>query len=151
MSEDVQTKVNEMKELYEAHTFLLNQYNEIYSTNKYIEKTASAEKQKLEDTFNRLRSTLLRLKQEYLMKKFSVEEYSVRVNILHITLVLVCIMFILFILYIQNQLGAKLLQMILIPTIIVFVLLVILIVKSNSYRVETNWDKYYWGPIKKER
>lgn len=143
---DIQNSLNS----FDRRTYLLNDYNEVYNVNKHLQETSSYEREKLENILDRLRSTLLRIKQEYLLKKYSVSEYSLKNNILHATIVIVCILLALFIYYVQDKLGPKLLSIIVSITIVVFVLIVYLIIKSSSFRVETNWDMYYWGPVVKK-
>lgn len=134
---------------YRTHTNVLNDYNEIYATNKYLERTTSQEKKKLEDIVNDLRANLLKLKQDYFIKMRAIEEYKVRSSILQGTMVVVCVIFSLFILFLQMKLGKKLLFIIVSILVIVYILIVYLITRSNGYRIETNWNKYYWGPLKK--
>lgn len=134
---------------YRTHTNALNDYNEIYATNKYLERTTSLEKKKLEDIVNELRANLLKLKQDYFIKMRAIEEYKVRSSILQGTMVIVCIIFGLFILFLQMKLGKNLLFIIVSILFILYILIVYLITRSNGYRVETNWNKYYWGPLKK--
>ena len=153
MAVDVGQTKNEIEKniaTYMMNTHYLNDYNEIYGTNKYLENTTTLEREKLETTLDRLRSSLLRVKQEYLMKQFSIEEYKVRNNIITAVIVTVCILLALVVLFHQDKLGLKLLSTIMGCVIVSFILVVVLIVKTNSYRVETNWDKQYWGPIEKK-
>lgn len=144
-------EIGQKKEAYLMNTHYLDDYNEIYSTNNYLDERTSVEKEKLDSTLGRLNSTLLRMKQEYLLRKYDVNNYNLKTSILSITLVLVCIFAILIILYSDGKLGKNLLMLIVGGVSLFFILLVVLIVKSNSYRVETNWDAYYWGPVEKKK
>ena len=134
---------------YRNNTFNLNNYNEIYSTNKYLDKATSEEKNRLSNSLNQLRSSLLKMRQDYLIKKATVEEYKVRISILQWTIIAVCAMFLLFGLTLQQKLGRNLLTIIAVGVIVVYAGVVALVVKSNSYRFDTNWDMYYWGPVEK--
>lgn len=135
---------------YRNNTFNLNNFNEIYSTNKYLDKATTEEKNKLSDSLNRLKSSLLKMRQEYLEKKYAVEEYSVRVSILQWTIIAMCILFILLGQVIQQTIGPKLLSIIAGAVILVYVLIVYVVIKQNSYRYDTNWDMFYWGPVTKD-
>ncbi len=141
--------VNEVLKAYRNNTFNLNNFNEIYSTNKYLETATTNEKNRLSDALNRLRSSLLKMRQEYLSKKHTVEEYKVRVSILHWTVIAVSALFILFCLVLQQKVGPNLLMLISFTIILVYAFIVFLVIKTNSYRFDTNWDMYYWGPVVK--
>jgi hypothetical protein len=135
---------------YRNNTFNLNNFNEIYTTNKYLDKATTEEKNRLSDSLNRLKSSLLKMRQEYLEKKFAIEEYNVRVSIIQWTIIAVCALFILLGQVIQQTLGPKLLSIIAGVVIFVYVVIVYVVVKQNSYRYDTNWDMLYWGPVTKD-
>ena len=135
---------------YRNNTFNLNNFNEIYATNRYLDKATTEEKNRLSDSLNRLKSSLLKMRQEYLEKKHAVQEYGVRVSILQWTVITVCALFILFGQVIQQTLGPNLLSIIAGAVIFIYVVIVYIVVKQNSYRYDTNWDMFYWGPITKE-
>jgi membrane protein YdbS with pleckstrin-like domain len=90
------------------------------------------------------------MRQEYLEKKFAIEEYNVRVSIIQWTIIAVCALFILLGQVIQQTLGPKLLSIIAGVVIFVYVVIVYVVVKQNSYRYDTNWDMLYWGPVTKD-
>ncbi len=139
LSNDLQT--------YRNNTFSLNNFNEIYATNKYLEKSSDVEKEKLVNSLNLLRSSILKMQQEYLMKKRKVEEYKVRISILHWTLIAICALFLLIAMVLMGKVGQNLMVIIVISVIVVYALIVTLVIKSNSYRYDTNWNMYYWGPV----
>jgi hypothetical protein len=145
------TSIGQYKDMYMTNTHFLNDYNEVYNTNDYLDKTTNMEGQRLEGVYDRLRSTVLRLKQEMLLKKFNVEDFKMKNNIMAAAIALVSFMLIMLISYSKDKVGPNLLTMITLSLSSVFILIVYVIVKNNSYRVETNWNQYYWGPIEKKR
>jgi hypothetical protein len=134
------TSVANNLKTYRSNTFNLNNFNEIYSTNKYLDKAKTEEKNRLSESLNRLKSSLLQMRQEYLVKKYTVQEYTVRVHILQWTIIAVCALFILLGLVLNQTLGPKLLQIIAGAVIFIYVVIVYVIIKQNSYRFDTNWD-----------
>ena len=143
------TNVASNLKTYRNNTFNLNNFNEIYSTNRYLDKATTEEKNRLSESLNRLKSSLMKMRQEYLVKKYTIEEYTVRVHILQWTVIAVCALFILLGLVLNQTLGPKLLQIIAGGVIFVYAVIVYVIIKQNSYRFDNNWDMFYWGPIAK--
>jgi hypothetical protein len=149
-TDGIKAKMTENVNTYMMNTHYLNDYNEIYNVNNYLDERTTLEKERLVNVLDRLNSTLLRFKQEYLLKAFDVQSYSTKINILIFVLIVVCILIILVILFSEGKMGKKLLSLILGSVIVVGILIVWLIAKSNSYRERTNWDMYYWGPVEKK-
>jgi Flp pilus assembly protein TadB len=135
---------------YRNYTFSLNNFNEIYATNKYLEKSTDDEKERLVKSLDQLRSSLLRMHQEYLIKKRKVEEYKVRISILHWTMIAICAMFLLIAFVLMGKIGQNLMVLIVIIVIVVYALIVTLVIRSNSYRYDTNWKMYHWGPVEED-
>lgn len=133
---------------YIMSSVFLNNYNEIHGTNTYLQTVGSVEKERLHGMLNRLRSVLLKMKYDFMLKQRTVEEYKVRLTILQLLIMTVSSILILVILFYQEKLGAQLLSLILIVVIVVFILIVYLVVRANTFRTETNWNKFYWGPMR---
>lgn len=142
---DITTSVN----TYMMNTHNMNDYNEIYNVNNYLDEKTTLEKQRLQHIYDRLNSHLLGIKQEYLLRRFDINHYKSKINILLSALFLVCILLILVILFTDDKIGHKLLLVVIVVTVVFFSFIVYLISSSNTYREKTNWDMYYWGPVKK--
>lgn len=136
---------------YMMNTHYLNDYNEIYNVNNYLDERTLLEKQRLERMYERLNSNLLGVKQQYLLKKFDIENYKSKINIILFAFILTCVLLICVILFTDDAIGHKLLFTIIGVSIVFFTFVVYIISKSNSYREKTNWDMYYWGPIAKNK
>lgn len=143
----IKTDLDKVADTYMINTHFLNDYNEILSVNKYLDERTTVEQEKLRATLDRLNSTLLRMKQEYMMRSYDISSFALKSKIIAAVLVLVCILMILIIFYSNGALGKNLLTTILGVTTLMFISIVYLVVRSNSFRVETNWDAYYWGPV----
>lgn len=136
---------------YMMNTHYLNDYNEIYNVNNYLDERTLLEKQRLEGMYDRLNSNLLGVKQEYLLRKFDIENYKSKINIILFAFILTCVLLICVILFTDDAIGQRLLFTIIGVSIVIFTFVVYIISKSNSYREKTNWDMYYWGPIQKKK
>jgi glycerol uptake facilitator-like aquaporin len=135
---------------YMMNTHYLNDYNEIYNVNNYLDERTLLEKQRLEGMYDRLNSNLLGVKQQYLLKKFDIENYKSKINIILSAFILTCVLLICIILFTDDAIGQRLLITIIGVSIVIFTFVVFIITKSNSYREKTNWDMYYWGPVEKK-
>ena len=129
-------------------SFFLNNYNEIHGTNTYLQSVGSVERDRLESMLNRLRSVLLKMKYEFMLKQRTVNEFKYRLTILQTLIMAISSILILIILFYQEKLGIQLLSTIMAVVVLVFVIIVVLVTRGNTYRTEVNWNKYYWGPMR---
>lgn len=136
---------------YMMNTHYLNDYNEIYNVNNYLGERTEMEKEKLQSMYERLNSNLLRIKQEYLLKRFDVQNYKYKINMITFALILVCVLLILTILYTDDKISLKLLNGVVGTTTVLFALIVFINSKANSYREKTNWDMFYWGTVERKK
>lgn len=136
---------------YMMNTHYLNDYNEIYNVNNYLGERTEMEKEKLQSMYERLNSNLLRIKQEYLLKRFDVQNYKYKINMITFALILVCVLLILAILYTDDKISLKLLNGVVGTTTVLFALIVFINSKANSYREKTNWDMFYWGTVERKK
>lgn len=142
-------EVESILKTYRNNTFSLNNFNEIYATNKYLDRATSEERDRLLKSLNQLKSSLLQMRQEYLIKNYALKEYNVRMYILQWTIIAMCVLFLLFGLVIQGKVGQKLMFIVVASVILVYAMIVFFTVKSNAYRDDMNWNIHYWGPVKK--
>lgn len=150
-SDGIKTKMAENVNTYMMNTHYLNDYNEIYNVNSYLDERTQVDKEHLQALFERLNSSLLRLKQEFLLKKFDIQNYRYKISMISYAIILVCVLLILTIMFTDGKISQKLLYILVGGSTVVFALIVLLISKSNSYREKTNWDQYYWGPVEKKK
>ncbi len=150
-TDTIQSAMAENVNTYMMNTHYLNDYNEIYNVNNYLDDRTLLEKERLQGMYDRLNSNLLGVKQEYLLKRFDVQHYKSKINIMQFAIILVCVLLICVILFTDDVIGQKLLFTIIGVSVIFFIGVVYLISKANSYREKTNWDMYYWGPIEKKK
>lgn len=150
-TDTIKSAMTENVNTYMMNTHYLNDYNEIYNVNNYLDERTLLEKERLQGMYDRMSSNLLGVKQQYLLKRFDIENYKSKINIIQFTFILVCVLLICVILFTDDVIGQRLLLAIIGASVIFFILVVYLISKANSYREKTNWDMYYWGPIEKKK
>lgn len=146
----IKTKMAENVNTYMMNTHYLNDYNEIYNVNNYLDERTQLERERLQSMYERLNSNTLRIKQEYLLKRFDVQNYKYKISMISYALVLVCVLLILTIMYTDGKISKNILFGVIGTSTVLFALIVFLISRSNSYREKTNWDMYYWGPVEKK-
>jgi uncharacterized membrane protein len=146
----IKDKMAENVNTYMMNTHYLNDYNEIYNVNNYLDERTQLEKDRLQSMYERLNSNTLRLRQEYLLKRFDVQNYKYKISMISYAIILVCVLLILTIMYTDGKVSRNILFGVVGTSTVLFALIVFLISKSNSYREKTNWDMYYWGPVEKK-
>jgi hypothetical protein len=145
------TQLGKYSNAYMMNTHFLNDFNEIHNSNEYLNNKTLYETQRLEGINDKLRATILKMKQELLLKRYTTEDYRVKTSILYASIVVACFLLILVIFYSKDELGKRLLTILSAIIIALFLTFVYLTVRYNSYRVETDWNKYYWGPLEKKK
>jgi hypothetical protein len=145
------TQLGKYSDAYMMNTHFLNDFNEIHNSNEYLNNKTLYETQRLEGINDKLRATILKMKQELLLKRYTTEDYRVKTSILYASIVVACFLLILVIFYSKDELGKRLLTILSAIIIALFITFVYLTVRYNSYRVETDWNKYYWGPLEKKK
>lgn len=149
-TDSIKDKMTENVNTYMMNTHYLNDYNEIYNVNQYLDDKNQVEKERLQQMFERLNSTLLRIKYDYMLRRYDIQNYNYKINMISYAVILVCILLILTIMFKDGRIGPRLLFSVVTASIVVFSLIVFLISKSNSYREKTNWDMFYWGPVERK-
>lgn len=145
------TQLSKYSDAYMINTHFLNDFNEIHNSNEYLNNKTLFETQRLEGINDKLRATILKMKQELLLKRYTTEDYQVKTSVLYASIVVACFLLILVIFYSKDEIGKRLLTILSTIIIALFITFVYLTVRYNSYRVETDWNKYYWGPLEKKK
>lgn len=145
------TQLGKYSDTYMINTHFLNDFNEIHNSNEYLNNKTLFETQRLEGINDKLRATILKMKQELLLKRYTTEDYRVKTSVLYASIAVACFLLILVIFYSKDELGKRLLTILSTIIIALFITFVYLTVRYNSYRVETDWNKYYWGPLEKKK
>lgn len=146
----IKDKMTENVNTFMMNTHYLNDYNEIYNVNNYLDERTQLEKDRLQAMYERLNSNTLRIKQEYLLKRFDVQNYKYKISMISYAIILVCVLLILTVMYTDGKVSKNILFGVVGVSTLLFALIVFLISKSNSYREKTNWDMFYWGPVEKK-
>lgn len=131
-------------------THKLNDYNEIYNVNTYLQGAYGIELDRLIATNDELKTHLLRMKQEYMTNESGINAYRFRINIVYFTIFIICIILMITTLFAQNKLGARTLFIICLVIIIIYFIIVLIMIKSNNERRYYAYNQFYWYPAKSQ-
>lgn len=149
MSTTTLLETNKIKYLDLTHK--LNDYNEIYSVNSYLQGATNLELTRLRKTNNMLKSRILKMKQQYMMYDHDVDEYMFRLNILYFTAAIVAVVLMIASLFMQGYVTPKLAMIISGGLIIIYLIIVLFTVKANAERRKYAYDQFYWKPVDKKK
>ncbi len=131
-------------------THKLNDYNEIYNVNTYLQGAYSQELERLMVMNNDLKTNLLRLRQEYMTNESGISAYRFRTNIVYFTLIVICIILMVTTLFAQGKLSARMLFIICLVIIVIYFIIVLIMIKSNNERRAYSYNQFYWRPVVKQ-
>lgn len=129
-------------------THKLNDYNEIYNVNTYLQGAYGMELERLLATNNDLKTHLLRMKQEYMTNESGINAYRFRTNVVYFTILVVSVILMITALFTQGKLGARMLFIICAVIIVIYFIIVLIMIKSNNERRYYAYNQFYWYPIK---
>jgi hypothetical protein len=122
----------------------LNNYNEIYNMNQYVSNINKSELDKIVSFNENLKTKILKLKQEYLLKDFAMYNYIFWSNIMYFTIIITGI--VLAIIAITDipflSKNVKIIIMSVIGFLYLLVLMILLGVKLM--RRKYSWNQFYW-------
>ena len=148
-SDEINNNFSDIKATFLDNTHQLNNYNEIYNMNKYVEGIQNMEVKRKQDMNENLKSRIMKLKQEYMLIEYKRNALKMKANIMLFSSIIIALCFMCVSLFLMEKLN-KTLTIIIVSVLIVFyIFMVIIIVKSNSHRRFNSWTQYYWSDMKK--
>ena len=135
---------------YLISTHKLNDYNEMYNLNSYLNNATNLDLERLNDLNKTLRVQILKLKQEYMLYEYTTYLYKFRVNLLYFILVCICLVLFCITMYSEQRMKLSL-TIIISSSILLFALIfsIIAVILSNSRR-RTSYNQYYWSDMNKK-
>lgn len=139
------------KVMYLDLTHKLNDYNEIYNMNTYVQNTNTQELDRLNTTNNTLKTRILRLKQEYLLTESGKRQWAFRTNLMMFTGIVTGLVVILLTMYSSDKLAVRPLVISCLVILVIYLLIVIYLVVANTERRNYAYDQYYWNPVNQQK
>jgi len=137
------------KVMYLDLTHKLNDYNEIYNLNTYLDSANTSELDRLKYTNETLKTRILKLKQEYLAEDSGVKLYTFRINVLYFTAIIIAIVLCIAAFYAEGKISSKIASIFSMGLIIVYFIILLFVVKANIERRNHAYDQYYWDQVQK--
>lgn len=141
--DNLSTEVSKFKDL----THQLNNYNEIYNLNIYLQNNGNKEKDRLMSTNETLKSKIMRLRQEYILMDRKKAFMAFKNNLVYYSIVIIALMLLIVGFYLNQAITLNIAVAAVIVIAVFFILSVVLVVKVNSDRKVLLWDHYYFGPM----
>ena len=143
---DPMAEIENHKQQYIKDTHYFNDYNEIYNLNTHLLDANTTEQQKLYRINEQLKTKLLKMKQDYMLTDYSMHEISMYSNILALTILTVCLLLV----FVSMAKPESKNQLIMICTVVgvLYLIAIVMILKSNANRRRYSWEQWYWNPMK---
>jgi hypothetical protein len=138
------------KAIYFDLTNQLNNYNEIYNMNKYVSDVNKSELSKISSFNDSLNTQNLKLKQQYLLKDYAINNRKFWINIMLFTIIMSGIALCIIAFYSINSdipnffLTLNLTIGAIIVIGIIYLLTILILLSTNLIRRKYSWDQYYW-------
>jgi hypothetical protein len=147
MKQKLENRVGKYVEL--SHR--LNDYNEIYNTNAYIYNELDKSEQKLSKTTQKLKNTIYISKQKTQMYEYEKNKINFYRTLFLISCFLVIDLISLTGLHMQGGISAYFLYIWMGISVIIYLIVMFVLIYSYSYRSRTDWDKYMWDSMSKDK
>jgi len=134
---------NKIKYLDNTHKF--NDYNEIDNLNTNLLSANTIEVQRLSLFNDQLKTKVMKYKQDYMLTDYSIHEISMYNNILAFTIIVVC-----FLIFCVVKTSRKAMIWISVIVGIIYLIVIMIILKSNANRRSSSWSQWYWSPVIKK-
>jgi hypothetical protein len=136
------------KTIFKDLTHQLNNYNEIFNLNLYLQNSGIQERNRLSKTNETLKSKIMKLKQQYVLEEWKKSYMQLKINLVYYAIIIISVILIFVGLYLNKAVSLGVAIGVTIALSVFFILSVILIVKANSNRRNLFWDQFYWSPMK---
>lgn len=132
---------------YIGITDKLHDYNEIFNTNTYINKELKKEQKRINDITRDLKNQIYISKQKSQMYEYDTNKLNFYRGILLVSSFVILELFALVAAQLTNIIGSKVFYWIVSISGLVYLAVIISIVYANSFRSNTDWNKFQWGII----
>lgn len=134
---------NKIQYLDNTHKF--NDYNEIDNLNTNLLSTNNVEVQRLTIFNDQLKTKVMRYKQNYMLTDYAIHEITMYNNILAFTIIVTCLL-----IFCVAQFSRTTMIWISVIVGIIYLIVVMVILKSNANRRANSWSQWYWAPVVKK-
>jgi len=130
---------------YLDNTHKFNDYNEIDNLNTNLLSTNNIEVQRLTVFNDQLKTKVMKYKQNYMLTDYAIHEISMYNNILAFTIIVVCLL-----IFCVVKVSRTTMIWISVIVGIIYLIVIMIILKSNANRRSSSWSQWYWSPVIKK-
>lgn len=145
LSNSLQSQVDKYVDL----SYRLNDYNEIYGTNKYLQKELKSSEDKLGKLSAKLKNKIFISKQKSQMYEYQRNKILFYKNLFLFSCFVIVELMALVGSHLAGQISAKLLYIVTGISVTIYLIIVFMWIYTNSFRSHTDWDKYMWTTVGK--
>lgn len=128
----------------------MNNYNEIYNLNSYLYNVSSQEKQRLSRTNETLKSSITKARQDYMLADRQIQSGQYKANVICMSIIAMCSMFILVALYMMNKLPQFLMYLLISIILAVYLVIILFTLMNNRERRNVNWNQFYFPGVERK-
>lgn len=150
-TQEMKRKLENRVDKYVELSHRLNDYNEIYNTNAYIYNELEASDHELHKTVQKLKNTIYISKQKAQMYEYEKQKLKFYLALFLISCFLVIDLISLTGLHMQGGISAYFLYIWMSISVVVYLIVMFILVYSYSFRSRTDWDKYMWDSMSKDK
>lgn len=144
---EIQDKLQGRVDKYVELSHRLNDYNEIYNTNKYISDELERTNQRVDATKNKLKNTIYVSKQKTQTYEYEKFKWAYYRTLLLVTAFVVIDLLTVVGIHLQGGVSETYLYVIMGITALAYVVIMSVFIYSNSFRSKSDWNKYMWQGI----
>lgn len=141
--------INYNQNKYIDNTNQLNNLNEIYNMNTYVSNINKSEIDRINDYNRTLKTRILQLKQDYLLKEYKVHNYQFWYNVMYFTIVMAGIALIIIGLYLTNTASLSFTIVLVILGVLstLYIIILLSVLSLKIIRRNNSWNQFYWKSI----
>jgi hypothetical protein len=143
LSSSLGDKVNK----FQTISSTLQDYNEIYNTNKYIHKELNVSERDVKKMKENLKNNIYIAKQKSQMYEYKKNKFNFYKAIFLVSCFIIVDLLSFTGLHLNGIISSKTLYMIMGVSVVIYLIIVMIIIYSNSFRSNFDWNKFNWESV----
>jgi len=145
------SSLNDQVSKYIEVSHRLNDYNEIYNTNSYIDKELKTSKKEITGVTQKLKNRIYSSKQKSQLYEYEKNKLSFYKSLFLVSCFVIVDLITLVGVHLQGVISEKTLYVVTGVSAGIYLLIVFVLVYANSFRTHTDWNKFYWESMNKDK
>jgi uncharacterized membrane protein len=136
---------------YVGLTHRLNDYNEIYNTNKYIGTELKKADKEMNSVTRKLKNKIHISKQKSQMYEYQRNRLKFLKSLFLVSCFVIIDLLVLVAANLSGLIPTKLFYILIGVSVAIYLFIVYMLVYANSFRSHTDWNKFYWSSVNQEK